>query len=80
MIYSFTVENIPCSLSGHYFEEGYRLSNHTILLPSEHDQHGNYYGGVGLRGIFPRTGAIYRPICNEQNKLCAFEKINPTTA
>ena len=80
MIYSFTVENIPCSLSGHYYEESYRLSNHTILLPSERDQHGNYYGGVGLGGIFLRTDAIYCPIYNEQNKLCAFEKINPTTA
>lgn len=80
MIYSFTIENIPCSLSGNHFEEGYRLSNRTILLPSERDQHGNYYGGVGLNGIFLRTGAIYSPIYNEQNKLFAFEKINPTTA
>lgn len=80
MAYDFTVENIPCSLSGCYFEEGYRLSNHIILLPSERDPQGNYYGGVGLSGMFLRTGAIYCPVYNEQNKLCAFDNINHATA
>lgn len=40
MTFEFTVENIPCSLSGYCFEEGYRLSNNTILLPSERDAYG----------------------------------------
>ena len=80
MIYDFTVENIPCSLSGYYSEVGYRLSNQTILLPSERDACGNYYGGVGVNGIFLRTRTTYRPVYNEQKVLFAFEKINPTTA
>lgn len=80
MIYDFTVENIPCSISGHYFEEGYCLSNRIILLPSERDFQGNYYGGVGLSGMFLRTGAVYRPVYNKQHKLCAFENINQATA
>lgn len=80
MIYDFTIEIIPCSLSGLYFEEGYRLSNHIILLPSERDPQGNYYGGIGLSGMFLRTGEIYCPVYNEQNELCAFENINHTTA
>lgn len=80
MIYDFTAENIPCSLSGRYFEKGYRLSNHIILLPSECDPQGNYYGGVGLGGMFLRTGAIYRPVYSKQNKLFAFKNIDHTTA
>lgn len=80
MIYNFTVENILCSLSGHFYEKGYRLSNKSILLPSERDAFGNYYGGVGIGGIFLRTGTTYRPVYNEQKQLCAFEKINNTIA
>lgn len=80
MIYDFTVENIPCSLSGHYFEVGYRLSNQIILLPSERDSCGNYYGGIGVSGIFLRTRTTYRPVYNKQNELFAFEKIDQATA
>lgn len=80
MTFEFTVEIIPCSLSGYCFEEGYRLSNNTILLPSERNAYGNYYGGVAIGGIFLRTGTTYRPIYNDQRQLYAFEKINNTNS
>lgn len=80
MIYSFTIETIVCSLSGRYYEEGYRLSDNTILLPSERDSAGNYYAGVGMQGMFLKTGMIYCPIYDEHLRLRGFRKRGFVTA
>lgn len=80
MIYSFTIDTIPCSLSGRFCETGYRLCDHTILLSSERDAEGNYYGGVGIQGMFLRTGIVYRPIYDEHLGLIGFRKKNSVKA
>lgn len=80
MIYSFTIEAIVCSLSGRCYEEGYCLSNNTILLPSERDSAGNYYSGAGMQGMFLRTGVIYCPVYDEHLRLRGFRKKGFVTA
>ncbi len=80
MIYSFTIDTIPCSLSGRFCETGYRLCDNTILLQSERDAEGNYYGGVGIQGMFLRTGIVYRPIYDEQLCLKGFRRKDSVTA
>ncbi len=80
MIYSFTIDTIPCSLSGRFCETGYRLCDNTILLSSERDAEGNYYGGVGIRGMFLRTGIVYRPVYDEHLCLIGFRRKDLVTA
>ena len=80
MIYNFTIETIPCSLSGRFCEPGYRLCDNTILLSSERDAEGNYYAGVGIQGMFLRTGIVYQPIYDEHLGLVGFRKKNSVKA
>ena len=80
MIYSFIIDTIPCSLSGQFCETGYRLCDNTILLSSERDAEGNYYGGVGIQGMFLRTGIVYRPVYDEHLCLIGFRKKNSVKA
>lgn len=65
MIYSFSIKTIVCSWSGRCYEECYRLSNDTILLPSERNSAGDYYGGAGMQGMYLRTGILYCPVYDE---------------
>lgn len=80
MIYSFTIDTIPCSLSGRFRETGYRLCDNTVLLPSELDTEGNYYGGVGIQGMFLRTGNVYCPVYDEHLGLIGFRRKDTVTA
>lgn len=80
MIYSFTIDTIPSSVSGRFSETGYRLCDNTVLLPSERDAEGNYYGGVGIQGMFLRTGIVYRPVYDEHLCLMGFRRKEPVTA
>lgn len=80
MIYSFTIDTIPCSLSGRFCETGYRLCDNTILLQSERDTEGNYYGGVGIQGMFLRTGNVYCPVYDEHLGLIGFRRKDSVTA
>lgn len=80
MIYSFTIDTMPCSLSGRFSETGYRLCDNTILLPSERDADGNYYGGVGIQGMFLKTWKVYCPVYDEQLRLKGFRRKDSITA
>ncbi len=80
MTYNYSVETISCDFSGRHFMQVYRLSNNAVLRSDERDSNGNYYGGIGMDGIFLRTSATYRPVYNIQNELCAFERIEEITA
>lgn len=80
MIYSFTIDTIPSSLSGRFSETGYRLCDNTVLLPSERDTEGSYYGGVEIQGMFLRTGNVYCPIYDEHLGLIGFRRKDSVTA
>lgn len=80
VIYNFTIDIIPCSLSGRFCETGYRLCDNTILLPSERDADGNYYGGVGIQGMFLRTGMVYHPVYDKHLCLKGFRRKDSVTA
>ena len=80
MIYSFTIDTIPSSLSGRFSETGYRLCDNTVLLPSERDAEGNYYGGAGIQGMFLRTGNVYCPVYDEHLGLIGFRRKDSVTA
>ena len=72
MIYSFTIDTIPCSLSGRFCETGYRLCDNTVLLPSER--------GAGIQGMFLRTGNVYCPVYDEHLGLIGFRRKDSVTA
>ena len=80
MIYSFIIDTIPSGLSGRFRETGYRLCDNTVLLPSERDAEGNYYGGVGIQGMYLRTGNVYCPVYDEHLGLIGFRRKDSVTA
>lgn len=77
MDYDFSTIYIPSSFGSQQMEHAYKLSNGTILFPSEQDLEGCYWGAVGMDGMYLRTSVRYRPICNEQHQIVAFRKIMP---
>ena len=77
MIYEFTVEILPFGLSKQFNEQVFRLSNQIILLPSERDANGNYYGGIGLAGLYLRTETVYSPVYNNKQEIIAFLQMKP---
>jgi hypothetical protein len=75
MKYDFIDVQIPCGYSAKQTEFGYKLSNGVLLMPSERDINGYYFGAVGLDGIFLRTGTRYQPIYDDCKQLQAFQKV-----
>ena len=55
---------------------GYVLADGTALLESERDENGFYIGGIGMDGIYLRTGALYEPVRNEKGSVTAFRKMD----
>ena len=72
MDYDFTMIDIPNSFGSQQMEHAYKLSNGTILFPSEQDSEGCYWGAVGMDGMYLRTGVRYYPIRNEHHQIIAF--------
>lgn len=77
MEYHFLIIHIPSSFGAQQMEPAYKLSNGTILFPSEHNLNGYYWGSVGMDGMYLRTGVRYCPVCNEHRQIAAFRKILP---
>ena len=72
---SFTEIEVPCGFTVRQVQPGYKLSNGIILLHTEQDAKGCYYGAIGLDGIYLRTGKRYRPIFNESQSVAAFQEV-----
>lgn len=77
MDYGFSIIDIPNSFCSQQMEQAYKLSNGTILFPSEQDPEGYYWGAVGMDGMYLRTGVRYYPICSDRHQIVAFRKILP---
>lgn len=77
MDYSFSIIQIPIRFGTPQTEPAYKLSNGTILFPSEQDSDGFYWGAVGMDGMYLRTGVRYLPIRNGRCQIVAFRKAAP---
>lgn len=54
---------------------GYILANGIVLLESERDAQGRYYGGAGMDGMYLRTPHIFSPVRSESGEIRAFRKV-----
>ena len=75
MQYNYTTTAIPCGMALRHMQPGYTLSNGVVLLHSERDSDGNYYGAVGMDGIYLRTGKRYHPILDAHQNILSFQEI-----
>jgi len=57
--------------------DGYVLSSGIVLLESEHDAQGRYYGGAGMDGMYLRTPRLFTPVKNESGEIRAFREVLP---
>lgn len=56
---------------------GYVLSDRTVLLESERDGQGRYYGGAGMDGMYLRTPRLFTPVKTESGEIRAFREVLP---
>lgn len=57
--------------------DGYVLPSGIVLLESERDQQGRYYGGAGMDGMYLRTPRLFSPVKNESGEIRAFREVLP---
>lgn len=57
--------------------DDYVLSSGIVLLESERDEHGQYYGGSGMDGMYLRTPRLFSPVKNESGEIRAFREVLP---
>ena len=58
--------------------DGFVLANGTVLLESERDVQGRYYGGAGMDGMYLRTPRLFSPVKNESGEIRAFREVLST--
>lgn len=70
---------LPMGLPGvnHRMVSGFMLANGFVLLESERDPQGRYYGGVGMDGMYLRTPHIFAPVRSEAGEIRAFREVLP---
>jgi len=73
--FSFIETEVPYGFAAQRTQVGYKLSNGVVLLRSEQDSNGCYFGAIGLDGIYLHTGKRYRPVSNRCQTICAFQEI-----
>lgn len=56
---------------------GFMLANGFVLLESERDPQGRYYGGAGMDGMYLRTPHIFTPLRDASGKIRAFREVLP---
>ena len=54
---------------------GFMLANGLVLLESERDPQGRYYGGAGMDGMYLRTPHIFTPVRDASCKIRAFREV-----
>ena len=55
--------------------DGYVLTDGTVLLESERDTQGRYYGGAGMDGMYLRTPRLFTADKNESGEIRAFREV-----
>jgi len=70
---------VPMGLSGvnRRTVDGYVLADGTVLLESERDKQGRYFGGAGMDGMYLRTQRLYVPVKNVSGEIRAFREVLP---
>ncbi|MDD3214714.1 MAG: hypothetical protein PHY64_13645 [Eubacteriales bacterium] len=70
-------KEIPMGLPGinRRMVEGFMLATGFVLLDSERDPQGRYYGGAGMDGMYLRTPHIFAPVRNEAGEIRAFREV-----
>lgn len=57
--------------------DGFILATGTVLLESERDGQGRYFGGAGMDGMYLRTPRLFTPVKNESGEIRAFREVLP---
>ena len=57
--------------------DGYVLSDGTVLLESERDGQGRYFGGAGMEGMYLRTPRLFTPVKTASGEIRAFREVLP---
>lgn len=55
--------------------DGFVLATGFVLLDSERDPQGRYYGGAGMDGMYLRTQHIFTPVRNGTGEIRAFREV-----
>lgn len=74
---SIKTTTVPMGLPGvnRRMVGGYVLATGTVLLESERDVQGWYYGGAGMDGMYLRTPRLFSPVKNESGEIRAFREV-----
>lgn len=72
-------KEIPMGLPGvnRRMVSGFMLANGFVLLDSERDPQGRYYGGAGMDGMYLRTPHIFTPVRDASGEIRAFREVLP---
>lgn len=54
---------------------GFMLANGFVLLESERDSLGRYYGGAGMDGMYLRTPHIFTPVRDASGEIRVFREV-----
>ena len=54
---------------------GFVLATGFVLMDSERDSQGRYYGGVGMDGMYLRTPHIFTPVRDASGEIRAFREV-----
>lgn len=70
-------KEIPMGLPGvnRCMVEGFVLATGFVLLDSERDPQGRYYGGAGMDGMYLRTPHIFTPVRDAAGEIRAFREV-----
>lgn len=66
---------VPYGLLRRRTEQGFVLSDGTVLLESERDESGRYKGGAGMDGMYLSTGRLYKPLFDGEGSIRAFQEV-----
>lgn len=86
--YAVTLADVPAEIVGirqagvpygygqRRTEPGFLLADGTALLEGEKDENGFYLGGVGMDGMYLKTGQRYEPVRDEDGRITAFRRMS----
>lgn len=69
-------EGVPCGLDKR-IEPGFILADNTVILLSERDEFGYFFGGAGMDGMYLRTQETYMPVFDAGRNLLGFQQAIP---
>ncbi|MFT8888073.1 MAG: hypothetical protein ABF904_04575 [Ethanoligenens sp.] len=74
---SIKARELPMGLPGmnRRTVEGFVLTTGFVLLDSERDAQGRYYGGAGMDGMYLRTPHLFAPVRDDAGEIRAFREV-----